>query len=60
LRDEPSGERRNTCVVAALTGGWGDSGALTDFVEGGTTSGARSGLKASVEGGESLGHAGVG
>jgi hypothetical protein len=36
VRDEPSGERRrDTCVVAALTGDRGDSGAPTDFIEGG-------------------------
>jgi hypothetical protein len=35
VRDEPSGERRDTCMVAALTGDRGDSGALTNFIEGG-------------------------
>jgi hypothetical protein len=45
VRDEPSGERgRDTCMVAALTGDRGDSGALTDFVEG--VEGRRSVLRA--------------
>jgi hypothetical protein len=36
VRDEPSGERRrDTWVVAALIGDRGDSGAPTDFIEGG-------------------------
>jgi hypothetical protein len=47
------------CTVVALTGDRGDSSAPADFVEGGTTSGARNRLKASTEGGESLGRAGV-
>jgi hypothetical protein len=42
VRDEPSGERRDTCMVAALTGDRGDSGALTNFIEGGMASGAQS------------------
>jgi hypothetical protein len=60
VRDEPSGERRrDMCTMAALTGDRGDCSAPANFVEGGTTSGARNGLKASTEGGESLGRAGV-
>jgi hypothetical protein len=36
VRDKPSRERRrDTCMVAALTGDRGDSSALTDFVKGG-------------------------
>jgi hypothetical protein len=52
--EESRGERRrDTRVVASLTGDKGDNGAPTDFIEEGAASGAQSGLKASAEGGGS-------